>query len=74
MRTVMKVAAAVSNIVLLGFVCWAIADQYPHPEEDGLIAFTVLIVLTPILSVVAIFRSGASHDRRSGAIDKAAWQ
>jgi hypothetical protein len=41
--------------------CWAVVDQYPHPEEDGVIAFTVLRVLTPILSLVVLFRYGAGN-------------
>jgi hypothetical protein len=56
---VMRIVAIVCNIVLLGFICWALVEQYPHPEEDGLIAFTVLMVVTPILSLVVLFRSGA---------------
>jgi uncharacterized protein YhhL (DUF1145 family) len=44
-----------ANIVFFGFVCWALVDQYPHPEEDGVLTFTVLIVLTPILSLVVLF-------------------
>ena len=59
-NTVMRFVAIVCNIVLLGFTGWAFVDQYPHPEEDGLIAFTVLMVLTPILSLVALFRGGGN--------------
>ena len=57
--TVMRVVAIICNIILLGFTCWAFVDQYPHPEEDGVIAFAVLMVLTPILSLVVLFRNGA---------------
>ena len=56
--TVMRIVAIICNIVFFGFVCWALVDQYPHPEEDGLIAFIVLMVLTPILSLVVLFRGG----------------
>jgi formate hydrogenlyase subunit 3/multisubunit Na+/H+ antiporter MnhD subunit len=59
--TVIRIVAIICNIVLLGFTCWAFVDQYPHPEEDGLVAFTVLMVLTPILSLVVLFRGGAGH-------------
>jgi hypothetical protein len=55
----MKILAIICNIVFIGFVCWAFVDQYPHPKEEGIIAFTVLMVLTPILSLVALFLSGA---------------
>lgn len=64
MNTVMRFVAIICNIVLLGFTCWAFVDQYPHPEEEGLIAFTVLMVLTPILSLVALFRSGGGKGQR----------
>lgn len=57
--TVMRVVAIIGNLVLSGFICWAFVDQYPHPEEDGLIAFAVLMVLTPILSMAVLFRRGA---------------
>jgi hypothetical protein len=56
--SMMRIVAIVCNIVLIGFVCWAFVDQYPHPEEDGVIAFTLLMVLTPLLSLVVLFRSG----------------
>ena len=56
--TIMRVVATISNIVFLGFPCWVMVNEHPHPEEDGLIAFTVLMVLTPILTLVALFGSG----------------
>jgi len=59
-RTKMRIAAVTCNIIHIGFVCWAFADQVPYPKEDGLIAFTVLMMLTPILSLVVLFRCGAS--------------
>jgi len=57
--TAIERVAVICNIILLGFACWAFVDQYPHPEEDGVIAFAVLMVLTPILSLVVLFRNGA---------------
>jgi hypothetical protein len=57
--TVTTLMPIIGNIVLLGFVCWAIIDQYPHPEEPGVLEYEILAILTPILSVVAIVRSGA---------------
>jgi len=59
--TVIKIVAIVCNAVLLGFVCWALVDQYPHPEEDGFIAYVLLVVVTPALSLVALFRGGAGN-------------
>ncbi len=53
--TAARTVAIVVNVILLGFICWALVDQFPHPEEDGFIAFTLLMILTPVLSVVVIF-------------------
>lgn len=61
--TIMRMLAIICNIVFLGFVCWAFVDQYPHPEEDGFLAFAVLMVLTPVLSLVVLFFSRAGHNR-----------
>lgn len=54
-NAIMRTVAIICNVIFLGFVCWAIVSQYPHPEEEGVIAFTVIIVLTPILSLAALF-------------------
>lgn len=59
--TITRVVAIVFNIVSVGFVCWALVDQYPHPEEAGVIEFAVLMVLTPILSLVVLFCDSAGH-------------
>jgi hypothetical protein len=59
MSTLMKNVAIICNIALLGFLCWALLSQPPHPEEEGFVAFVVVSVMTPILSVVAILRGGA---------------
>jgi hypothetical protein len=53
--TIMRIVAIICNIVFIGFVCRAFVDQYPHPKEYGFIAFTVLMILTPILSLVVFF-------------------
>jgi succinate dehydrogenase hydrophobic anchor subunit len=52
----MRIVAILFNIVCFGFVCWALVDQYPHPNEAGFIEYVVFMILTPILSVVALFR------------------
>jgi len=62
-RTIMRIVAIICNIVFFGFICWAIVDQHPHSKEDGLIAYTVLMVLTPILNLVVLLRSGAGDGR-----------
>ena len=55
--TSLRIVAIFSNIIFLGIHSWAFVDQYPHPEEDGFIAFVALMVLTPILSLVVLIRS-----------------
>ncbi len=47
--------AAVCNIILLGFVCWAVIEQYPPPEGVGVFAFAAFIALTLTLSAAALF-------------------
>jgi len=49
-----KILTIICNIVLLGFACWAIVNQYPHPEEFGVIPYEILVMVTPILSVLAL--------------------
>jgi hypothetical protein len=56
----MKIVALICNIILFGFVCWALLRTYPHPEEGGFLEYALLSVLTPILNLVVLFRSGAS--------------
>ena len=58
--TKMRALAIICNLALLGFICWALMSQPAHPKEEGFVAFVVVSVLTPNVSVVAILRSGAS--------------
>jgi len=62
-----KTVAAIGNIALLGFVIWAVASTYPHPEEPGVIPFTVICVLTPILTLLVVLRRGARLKSTTGA-------
>jgi hypothetical protein len=48
--------AALCNLVLLAFVCWALVDQHPHPNEPGFLPYVALMILTPILSTIALLR------------------
>jgi len=62
--------AVIGNLALIGLVCWAIADAYPHPEESGVIPYAVLAVLTPVLSVVALLgrtRHGTRREAKARA-------
>jgi len=55
----LKLAFLVGNMVWLGLACWLVIDRYPsHPKEEGLVTYVALMALTPLLSAVAIFRSG----------------
>ena len=63
MRTKMRIAAVICNIIHIGFIGWALADQYPHPNEEGFVAYVVLTVLTPILSLFVLFRGGTKAYR-----------
>lgn len=47
-------AAAIGNLLLLAFVCWALVDQHPHPDEPGFIPYAVLVLLTPALSALVL--------------------
>ena len=60
--------AAFLNVILLGAVFWALVDQYPHPEDPGVVPYAVLLVLTPIVSVVALRRGGRAPGTRSGVV------
>ena len=53
-------AAAVCNVLLLAFVCWALVDQYPHPSEMGFIEYVVVTVATPLVSVATLLRGKLS--------------
>jgi len=50
-------AAVACNVLLLALVCWALVDQYPHPSEPGFVEYVIAVVLSPLVSVVALLRS-----------------
>ncbi len=61
-------AAVVGNVVLLGFIFWALVDQYPHPQEPGFVPYVVLALATPVLSALVLLRRPSPGGRRgSGA-------
>jgi len=62
-----RAVVAIGNVALLGFVIWAVASTYPHPEEPGVIPFTVICVLTPILNLLVVLRRGARLKPATGA-------
>ena len=51
-----RFATALGNAALLGMACWALVDSYPHPREDGFVAYVVAVLLIPALSVAVIVR------------------
>ncbi len=50
-------AVVLANVALLALACWAVADQYPHPPDPGVVPFTILVLVTPVLSAWAAWRA-----------------
>ncbi len=67
-RRALKPIAAAGNIALLGFIGWAMFDQYPHPQEPGFIPYVALMTFTPILSAFVLVWSAAHDKRREMAV------
>ena len=55
-RAGVRAATIIGNVALFGFTCWALVDQYPHPPEPGLVTFILVVLLTPVLAVTALWR------------------
>jgi len=49
--------AILLNMILLGFGIWAIIQAYPHPQEDGVLEYTILVLAAPIVSLIVYFRT-----------------
>lgn len=56
--TLINRVAVFCNLVFAAFSCWAATAQYPYPEGNSVIPFALLMVFTPILSSVVLFRGG----------------
>jgi len=52
----MNIAGVIANAVLLALFFWVFAYEYPHPREQGYVAYVVLGVLVPMLSLAALLR------------------
>lgn len=52
-------AAIIGNVVLLASIAAAIVAQYPHPNEPGFIPYVLLMVFTPVLSIVTLVANRA---------------
>jgi hypothetical protein len=69
MSSVINILAVACNLALFGHLCWAFVSQYPHPKEEGYVAFVLLAVLTPLLSVVVLIRGGRNDGRQDTQIE-----
>ncbi len=49
--------AILLNLILIGFGIWAIIQAYPHPQEDGVLEYSILVLAAPILSLIVYFRT-----------------
>ena len=49
-----EIIAFVCNVFFFGFVCWALLNQGPHPEESGIVAFAVMMITAPVLNLLAL--------------------
>lgn len=59
---VLKITVIICNLILFILSCWAYLTQYPHPKEEGFILYTVLLLLTPVLSSFAVFYRGTKKN------------
>ncbi len=50
-------ALAIGNLALLVLAVWAIAGRFPSPEEKGTVVYSLLLVLSPLLSLVALLKA-----------------
>lgn len=48
---------AIGNLALLFLAVWAIANRIPRLEEKGTVAYALLLVLAPLLSLVALIKA-----------------
>ncbi len=66
----LRPGAVIGNILLVASTVLAIVDQYPHPNEEGFVAYLVVLLLTPILSALVLLRGGRSgrpHNAPAGS-------
>lgn len=56
--TAIRSTAILLNVAFLISSIWAFVQQYPHPKEDGFVAFVVLMAVAPILSLAVLIRAG----------------
>ncbi len=63
------IVTAVANVVLFGLVCAHLALQYDHPDEPGVLVVAALMILTPLLTLMALFaRCTTAPAQRTAAV------
>jgi hypothetical protein len=55
--TIMRGAGIVLNSLYFVFSCWAVAGRFSNKKEDVMLAFDILMLLNPILSLFVLMRS-----------------
>jgi hypothetical protein len=61
-------AALLCNLVLFGVSAWEAVAQYPYPEGNSMVPFAVLAVGTPMLTLLALLRSGKKVRPEAGRV------
>lgn len=65
LTALVKHPTILANVLLFATSVRAIVAQYPHPKEDGVVEYAVLVLLVPILTVVALFTGRRSQEQLS---------
>ena len=55
------VIGVLCNLWLLATACWAIYDQFPHPDEPGFLPYLAVVLLAPVFSIVALLAGRKRH-------------
>ncbi len=53
----LRSATVLANLALLALAWWAVVEQYPHPRDPGVLPYTVLVLITPVLSAWTVWRA-----------------
>ena len=60
---VARSAMALGNLALFVLAVWALANRFPRLEEKGTVAYALLLVLTPLLSLAALAKARRGRAR-----------
>lgn len=58
-KAMIRPMAVFCNVLIIVLTVWALFDQAPHPRENGVIIYTVLLLLAPGVSLWAILTNNA---------------